>query len=89
MPIKSYLAYPIAGQRDQLAEALANIDGCEVLPAENHDIVVLVTDTPDEPSEQRLAEALKAIPSLQFLALVAGLPDDELHQIQPAETKPE
>jgi|FLYL01.1.fsa_nt_gi nitrate reductase NapAB chaperone NapD len=89
MPIKSYLAYPIAGQRDELAAELAALEGCEAFPAENRDIIVLVTDTPDERSEQRLAETLNAIPSLQHLALVAGLPDDELYQIQTAEKKPE
>ena len=48
MPIKSYLAYSVTGRRDALARALAALGGCEVIPASNRDVLVLVTDTPDD-----------------------------------------
>ncbi len=72
MPIMSYLAYPMDGRRDELLEALRALPGCEVLPAENRDLVVLVTDTPDRAAEQALQERLQDLPSLQCLALVSG-----------------
>jgi hypothetical protein len=75
MPIKSYLAYPVRGRRDELAEALRGLGGCEVFPAVNRDVLVLVTDTPDETVDESLQSALAAIPTLDALALVAGLGD--------------
>jgi hypothetical protein len=48
VPIKSYLAYSVTGRRDALARALAALGGCEVIPASNRDVLVLVTDTPDD-----------------------------------------
>ncbi|HEY7204374.1 MAG TPA: hypothetical protein VIA61_08770 [Methylomirabilota bacterium] len=73
MPIKSYLAYPAKGRRDELAAALRRLGGCEVLPAVNRDLLVLVTDTPHEAADDSLQSALAAIPALEALALVAGL----------------
>jgi hypothetical protein len=76
MPIKSYLAYPERGRRDELAAALGRLGGCEVLPALNRDVLILVTDTPDEAAEAALEAALAEVPALQGLGLVAGLPED-------------
>jgi hypothetical protein len=73
MPIKSYLAYPVKGQRDALAAALRGLAGCEIIPAVNEELLVVVTDTPDEAAEERLQEALAHLPALEGLALVAGV----------------
>ena len=72
MPIKSYLAYPRKGQRDALRDALATIPGCTVTPSTNTDLMVLVTDTPDEAAERRLEATLHDLDALESLALVAG-----------------
>ena len=77
MPIKSYLAHAVEGQRDELADALAGLAGCAIVPATNRDVVVLVTDTPDEVAEEALQERLTHLPGLQCLTLVAGLADPE------------
>jgi hypothetical protein len=82
MPIKSYLAYPVPGQRDALTAALRRLGGCdvscEVLPAENRDLLVVVTDTPDEATEAVLQEALVRVPALEGLALVAVVGEGEV-----------
>ena len=75
MPIKSYLAYPVRGRRDELAAALRRLGGCQVFPALNRDVLVLVTDTPHEAADEALQSALTDIAALDGLALVAGIGD--------------
>jgi NAD(P)-dependent dehydrogenase (short-subunit alcohol dehydrogenase family) len=83
VPIKSYLAHAIAGRRDELAQHLGALASCAVLPATNHDVVVLVTDTPDEAAEEALGRALARAPGLQCLTLVAGLAYTESPECPP------
>ncbi|MCO4821836.1 MAG: hypothetical protein KC469_07195 [Flavobacteriaceae bacterium] len=72
MPIKSYLAHPVSGQKEELIMALRNLKQCEVVPAENQNILAVVTDTSDEKEEQILKEKIEAINSLKLLSLVSG-----------------
>jgi len=72
MPIKSYLVHPHIGQKNELTEILSKMDQCEVLPAENKNIVVLVTETDTDQEDEQLKEKLEMIPSLKLLALVSG-----------------
>lgn len=77
MPVFSYLAYPEQGAKEQLLKDLAALDYCEVTPAENEEILILVTDTPDEEKEEGLQKKLKKIKSLQSLGMTFGHTDDE------------
>jgi nitrate reductase NapAB chaperone NapD len=72
MPIFSYLAIPDNGAKETLCTELAALQYCQVIPADNHDVVVLVTETPDESTEEALQESLKKIQSLQSLSLAFG-----------------
>lgn len=72
MPIKSYLAHPVSGQKEELITALRNLKQCEVVPAENQNILAVVTDTSDEKEEEILKEKMEAINSLKLLSLVSG-----------------
>ncbi len=72
MPIKSYLAHPYSGQKEALIKALSAIAECEVLPSQNKEVIVLVTDTENEAQETELKEKLEVIESLKLLALVSG-----------------
>jgi len=72
MPILSYLALPKDGAMTQLCAALTAMDYCEIIPAENQEVVVLVTDTPNEKVEKELQETLKKLPSLQSLSMTFG-----------------
>jgi nitrate reductase NapAB chaperone NapD len=61
MPVFSYLAYPVSRSKEQLLKDLAALDFCEVTPAENEELLILVTDTPDEETEEKLQQKLKSI----------------------------
>ena len=76
MPIFSYLAYPVPGAKQQLVDDLAALDFCEVTPSENQEVLILVTDTPDEETEKKLQEKLTSIKSLESLAMTFGHTDD-------------
>lgn len=72
MPIKSYLAHPLSGKKEALMQELLKLENCEIVPAENEDLLVVVTDTPDEISDKKLTEQIETIDSLKLLALVSG-----------------
>lgn len=72
MPIKSYLAHPQEGKKSELIQALTLISQCEIIPAENEDLLVVVTDTQDETEDKKLTEQIESIDSLKLLALVSG-----------------
>ena len=77
MPIFSYLAIPRNGAKETLCADLAKTPHCEVIPADNQDVIVLVTDTPDEATEEMLQQTLKNLLSLQSLSLAFGYDDNE------------
>lgn len=75
MPVFSYLAYPKKGAKQQLHLELAGLAYCEVLPSDNKEVLVLVTDTPDENIEKVLKEKLGQLESLQSLGMTFGHTD--------------
>ncbi len=77
VPIKSYIAWPLPGKAAELQSQLLQIPGCQVLPAENRELLLLITDTPTEPAEKLLAAQLEALPNIQCLSLVAGITEEE------------
>jgi len=72
MPIFSYLAMPKKGAKDELCTELSRLSYCQIAPAENQDIVVLVTDTPDDTTEKNLQTTLHNLQSLQSLSMAFG-----------------
>ncbi len=72
MPIKSYLAHPHQGKKMELFQSLNSIEHCEVIPAENKDLLILITDTNDSSEEDSLQVKLEAIRSIKLLAMVSG-----------------
>lgn len=72
MPIKSYLAHPYNGKKDELIKELSLINECEVIPAENKDILVVVTETETKAEEEILKQKLETVKSLKLLAMVSG-----------------
>jgi nitrate reductase NapAB chaperone NapD len=76
MPIISYLAYPGKGEKETLFKDLSALDHCEVTPADNEEILLLVTDTPDDDTEKELQVNLKKLKSLQSLGMTFGHGDE-------------
>lgn len=72
MPIKSYLAHPHEGKKEQMVMALNHLDGCDIIPAKNQDVVVVVTDTLTQTEDDLIKEQIEAIDSLRVLAMVSG-----------------
>ena len=75
MPVFSYLAYPVPGAKKELLSDLAALDYCEATLAENQEILILVTDTPDENKENELQKKLKKLKSLESLGMTFGHTD--------------
>ncbi|MFD2565946.1 hypothetical protein [Pseudotenacibaculum haliotis] len=72
MPIKSYLAHPHEGKKNELINKISEIEQCEVIPAQNKDILVVVTETESKQEEEILKHKLETIESLKLLAMVSG-----------------
>ena len=79
MPILGYIASPRSGVKQELLQELNALQYCEAFPADNVDILILVTDTPDKESEEALQEQLKGIETLESLSMTFGY-NDELHK---------
>jgi nitrate reductase NapAB chaperone NapD len=76
MPVFSYLAYPVKGAKERLIDELAALEYCEVTPSENEEVLILVTDTPNEETEKELQKKFKDIKSLESLGMTFGHTDE-------------
>jgi len=72
MPVFSYLAYPKQGAKQDLLNDLSALNYCEATPADNQNILILITDTPDEETEKSLQNKLKQLKSLESLGMTFG-----------------
>jgi nitrate reductase NapAB chaperone NapD len=72
MIIQSYLAFAGEGHIAQLSKELASIEGCDVFPADNENVLVLVTEAEDEGAQKQLEVQLEAVAGLGCLAMVGG-----------------
>ena len=72
MPVFSYLAYPKQGAKQDLLNELTALDFCEAMPADNENILILITDTPDEETEKALQKKIKNLKSLEALGMTFG-----------------
>jgi nitrate reductase NapAB chaperone NapD len=72
MPVFSYLAYPKHGAKQDLLNDLSALDYCEATPADNQNILILLTDTPDEEAEKDLQKKLKKLKTLESLGMTFG-----------------
>ncbi len=75
MPVFSFLAYPETDKKQQLIKDLTAFEYCEVNPADNNDVLILVTDTPDEETNKALQEKITALDSLESLSMTFGHTD--------------
>lgn len=78
MPIKSYIAYPIEGKRNELITKLKSLPSCELKPALNEEIIIIVTDTLNHQQDHQLHDIIINLPELKHLTLVSGFSDEEI-----------
>lgn len=72
MPIKSYILIPNPNELVLLTEEISRLEGCNVHPAENKEVLVLVTETETEEKDKTLLTQIEASKHLQHLSLVSG-----------------
>jgi nitrate reductase NapAB chaperone NapD len=75
MSICSYLVLARPGTRDDLAGRLQAWPGCEVLPAENRDVLIVVAETASTGNDDGLEARLWAEDDVTGVSLVAGFAD--------------
>jgi len=80
MPVLAYLASPRFGEKSKLLQELNALQYCEAFPADNADILVLVTDTPDKETEEKLQKHLNKMESLESLSMTFGYNDELQHK---------
>ena len=72
MPIKSYILHCEEQKKEILLKELQKLPNCEVIPAQNHEVIVVVTDTDSEETDTELYNQLLEIKGLKHLSLVSG-----------------
>lgn len=81
MAVKSYVVVSEAGRRDAVARSLEEIPGCTVCPADNADVLLLLTDVADS-DDAALDAQLAEVPGVHSLTLAFGELDPRLRSIR-------
>ncbi|MDX2434896.1 MAG: hypothetical protein QNK14_09820 [Desulfobacterales bacterium] len=76
MPVLAYIVTPRSGEKNRLLQELNGMQHCEALSADNADILILVTDTPDKETEKQLEKQLNKIESMESLSMTFGYNDE-------------
>lgn len=76
MPVLSYIASPRSGEKNKLLKELNTTQHCEAFSADNAEILILVTDTPDGETEKELQKQLNRLESLESLSMTFGYNDE-------------
>ena len=76
MPVLAYIVTPRSGEKNKLLQELNGMQHCEALSADNADILILVTDTPDKETEKQLEKQLNKIESMESLSMTFGYNDE-------------
>lgn len=72
MPVCGYVAVPKCGQRADLVGQLEILEGCEVVPSVNSDLLLLATSTVDLEEDLALRRRIESLPGLDVLLLTFG-----------------
>ena len=80
MPILAYIASPRFGEKSILLQQLNAMQYCEAFSADNADILILLTDTPDREAEKKLQKQLNKLESLESLSMTFGYNDELQHK---------
>lgn len=69
MGICSYVVLSSPGQRDAVGTRIAAIPGCEVIPAEAHDVLLVVAEGSAALGDRELRERVEALEGVHAMAL--------------------
>ena len=72
MPICSYLVYPANDRFDSVISHLNLIPGCEAVPDDNRQIIILVTETSTEDENKHLHDKLAGMDTIDCIAMTFG-----------------
>lgn len=72
MPTCSYLLFAEEGKKKNLLESLSDLSRCEVQPADEEDVVLLVSETDGMDEQKEFEEELEDISSIKMLAQTFG-----------------
>ena len=76
MPVLAYIVSPRSGEKKKLLNELNGMHHCEAFSADNEEILILVTDTPDKEAEEKLQKSLNSLESLESLSMTFGYNDE-------------
>ena len=72
MPVCGYVVVPEPGESAPLARRLREEDGCEVVPAQNDEMLLLVTMSDSLDEDAALRRRVEALPGIQALLMTFG-----------------
>lgn len=72
MPTCSYVLFAEDGRKDDLVSSLNEFSHCEVQPAEQEEVVLLVSETEDMEAQKDLEDQLDDVSSIKMLAQTFG-----------------
>jgi nitrate reductase NapAB chaperone NapD len=78
MPIKSYLVFPHAGRSPELLQSLSSFDNCNVIPSDNNEVFVLVTDTASDKEDEQLLNDIQSNEYLHHVSFISGFTTEQL-----------
>jgi nitrate reductase NapAB chaperone NapD len=80
MPVLAYIVSPRTGEKKRLLQQLNAMQHCEAFSADNAEILILVTDTPDRNAEKILQKQLNQLEALESLSMTFGYNDELQHK---------
>ncbi|WP_372365961.1 chaperone NapD [Candidatus Uabimicrobium sp. HlEnr_7] len=69
MPICSYIVYPRSGKKNIAENQLSKLQHCEVVAAQNRELLILTTETFNKKQEKELQEKLCNLECVENFAL--------------------
>jgi nitrate reductase NapAB chaperone NapD len=72
MTVQSFLIYPQTGRLEAVTQSLCEIPSCEVIRAENRDLLILVTETGDAEAQKKLEARIEELAGVECVALVSA-----------------
>ena len=77
MTVMSFLAYPASGQWTAMLDAIRAMDGCQIVPSENKEVAIVVTEADNDKLAKDLQRQLESLDEVQCLAMCYGQSDYE------------